>query len=423
MTKADHTIEQRPLADIQPYGKNAKKHPEDQVMAIANSIREFGFNQPIVVDKAGVIIVGHGRYLAATLLGLEKVPVITVDIDEEKVRAYRLADNKLNESPWDMDLVIQELKTLAMPMIDLTGFERRLVLEDDRKDDTVPAMPKTPKSKYGDLYQLGEHKILCGDATKEEDWLKLMTTIKADMVFTDPPYNVDYKGGGKNTSQGIMNDKMEDAVFIQFLASCFKNMRAYTKAGAGMYVFHSSSTQKEFEQALNSADIEVRTQLIWNKPSAGLGMGHYRAKHEPFFYAHAKGTDPNFYGDRTHSTIVDFQKTEAQLASWAKKQKQLEKEGIMSIWTMKREPVQDYVHPTQKPVELVMYALHNSSKVEDIVLDPFLGSGATLIACTKTNRILHGMELDPKFVDVIVQRWVEYTGNKEIIKNGEKITW
>lgn len=188
-------------------------------------------------------------------------------------------------------------------------------------------------------------------------------------------------------------------------------------------MFHSSTTQAIFEVALQANELEIRTQLIWNKPSAGLGMNEYRAKHEPFFYAGVKGTAPNFYGDRTHTTVVDFHKTDEQLAKWAKKQKLAETEGRTTIWTMKRAPVQEYVHPTQKPVELIMYAIANSSKVEDIVLDPFLGSGSTMIGCEKTNRLCYGMELDPRFVDVIVTRWVEFTGNRNIIKNGEPVLW
>mgnify|MGYP001569090317 FL=1 len=246
---------------------------------------------------------------------------------------------------------------------------------------------------------------------------------KADMVFSDPPYNVNYSGSGKNTSEGIMNDKMADASFLEFLTAAFNNTHVVTKDGGGWYVFHSSTTQRIFETALNTNGIEVITQLIWNKPSAGLGMNAYRAKHEPFFYAGMKGYTLQFYGDRTHTSVLDFHKTEEQLTKWAKQQKAAEKEGRMTIWTMKRSPVQEYVHPTQKPVELVMYALHNSSKVGDIVLDPFLGSGSTLIACEKTNRACYGIELDPKFADVIVERWCQYTDNRTVKKNDEEVQW
>lgn len=416
-------IEQRPIGGIEPYGKNAKKHPEKQVQKIADSIREFGFNQPIVVDKDNVIIVGHGRYLAAHLLGLEVVPVLQMDIDEEKAKAYRLADNKLNESEWDMELVIAELKGLSLSSVDLTGFDRRLVLNSDEKDDDVPALPEVARTAVGDLYEFGSHRLLCGDSTKQEAMFGLMQGSKAYMVFTDPPYNVNYKGSGKNTSEGIMNDKMENASFLEFLAAAFANVHAVTKDGGGWYIFHDPSTQRIFESALNTNGIEVISQLIWNKPSAGLGGNAYRSKHEPFFYAGVKDATLQFYGDRTHTSVLDFHKSEEQLTKWAKQQKVAEKEGRTTIWTMKRSPVQEYVHPTQKPIELIMYTLHNSSKVGDVVLDPFLGSGSTLIACEKTNRACYGMELDPKFVDVIVERWCEYTGNRTVKKNGEEIQW
>lgn len=416
-------VEYRKLTEIEPYGKNAKKHTDKQVLQIADSIKTFGFNQPLVVDTNGVIIVGHGRYAAASYLDMKEVPVMVLDIPEEQAKAYRLADNKLNESDWDMGLVIAELKELSLPMVDLTGFSRKLVVTLDDHDDDVPEVPKVAKSKYGDLYELGEHRIICGDSTKSEDFIRLMGGVKADMVFTDPPYNVNYSGSGKNTTNTIMNDKMEDSQFLIFLNDCFKVVTESIKAGAGLYVFHSPTTQKTFEEALMLNDIEVKYQLIWNKPSAGMGMGDYRNKHEPFFYCAVKGIKPVFYGDRTNTTVIDFHKTEEALISWAKQMKADEQAGKTTIWTMSREKVQDYVHPTQKPVELVMYALNNSSKVEDVVLDPFLGSGSTLISCEKTNRTCYGSELDPKYADVIVQRWVDYTGNRNIKKNGEPIIW
>lgn len=416
-------VEQRKLGDIKPYGKNTKKHPTEQIQKIADSINAFGFNQPIVVDKKGVIIAGHGRFFAAQYANIAEVPVVEVDISEEKAKAYRLADNKLNESDWDMELVIQELKELELPTLDLTGFDRKLVLDLSDKDDTVPEVPTKPRSKPGELYSLGKHKLYVGDATKEDAYVKLLKETKVDMVFTDPPYNVDYHGSGKNTSQGIMNDKMESARFREFLQDSFKYWNKVIKKGAALYIFHSPTSQKQFEEALSLTGFQIQYQLIWNKPSAGLGMGDYRNKHEPFFYATVKGVKPLFYGDRRNTSIIDFQKSDAELAMWAKRQKDAEKAGKTTIWTMKREPTKDYVHPTQKPVELIVYALNNSSKVDDVVMDPFLGSGSTLIACEKTNRACVGMELDPKFADVIIQRYVDYTENRNIKLNGEQILW
>lgn len=218
-------VEQRKIDEVTPYGKNAKKHSDKQIKQIAASIQEFGFNQPIVVDKQGVVIVGHGRLAAARFLGLTTVPVLTVEITEEKAKAYRLADNKLNESEWDMKLVIEELKSISMPMLDLTGFNRKLVLDSDKWDDAVPKIPIKPRSKEGDLFELGEHRVLCGDSTRMDHAQKLMGKEKADMVFTDPPYNVNYVGKGENTQTGILNDKMDDVKFLHFLKDAFAVVR------------------------------------------------------------------------------------------------------------------------------------------------------------------------------------------------------
>lgn len=412
--------------EIKPYPKNAKKHPREQVEKIANSIKEFGMNQPIIVDKDGVIIVGHGRYEALKHLGWDIQPewvMVKTDLSEERANAYRLADNKLNESDWDMKLVIEELQGMSLPMLDLTGFSRDLVLENDDKDDVIPEVLGEPHSKRGDVYMVGSHRVMCGDSTDEKDVATLMQGTKADMVFTDPPYNVAYSGRGETTSRTIENDDMSDEAFQIFLESVFKRYREHIKAGAGSYVFHSTSTQDQFAKAMENNGFAIKNQLIWNKPTASMGWGDYRWKHEPFFYAGIKDVPTQFYGDRTNSTVIDLNKSEEALIRWAKREKKLDAEGKTTIWTMKRDSVQGYKHPTQKPVELITYALANSSKMGDVVLDLFLGSGSTLIACEKTGRLCFGMELDPHFVDVIIQRYVEYTGINTVTKNGEEITW
>ena len=429
------------ITEIKPYDKNAKEHPTWHLEKIANSIKAFGCKQPIVIDKNGVIVAGHGRFLAMTeLLGytlLEQkaytkkgepaIPyVMADDLTEEEIKAYRLADNQLNAlTGQDMRLVVDELKDLDATGFDITitGFERDLILEDDENDDVVPESPVEPKSKLGDVYQLGPHTLICGDSTNKEAWEKVMLGRKADCVFTDPPYNVNYSGRGKNTSEGIMNDDMEEKVFDVFLDGVFGCIAEMTKAGAGWYVFHSTSTQSQFESALKKHGMSVHNQLIWNKPTASMGWGDYRWKHEPFFYASKEGVKAVFYGDRTHSTILDFHDSEQKILNWAKRQKKLETEGKLTIWTMKRDKVNEYLHPTQKPVELITYALFNSSKAEDLIADPFLGSGSTLIACEKTGRVCVGIELDPKFVDVVVQRWVDYTGIESVVRNGQSEVW
>lgn len=278
------------IEDIKPYEKNAKIHPKKQIVEIANSISEFGFLVPIILDKDGVIIAGHGRHLASEYLKLARVPVVRAEhLSEEAIKAYRLADNKLNESEWDMSLVVEELKDLELPMIDLTGFSRDLIIENDDKDDVVPEAPANPRSKPGDVYQLGRHRLIVGDSTKPETFSTLMGGVHADMVFTDPPYNVNYKGTGDKTSRHIENDHMEASAFDAFLVSFFKSAVDSVKAGAGWYIFHSSSTQDQFKNALEEAGLQVRAQLIWNKPTAALGWGDYRWKHEPFLLRRPKG--------------------------------------------------------------------------------------------------------------------------------------
>lgn len=408
-------IKMVPIESIVPYQKNAKKHPAKQITAVARSIEEFGWAQPLVVDKNSELIIGHCRLEAAKTLGLETAPVVVMDnLSPAQIKALRLADNKLNESDWVMDLVIDELKDLNAGGFDieLTGFDRDLLLDEEDMDDVVPELPAKAKSKVGDIFQLGEHRLMCGDATDPKHVEKLMQGVKADLVFTDPPYNVDYSGSGKQTTNKIMNDKMTPEQFDTFLKAVFKRYAEITKKGAALYVFHSSSTQNQFENAINGAGLEVKQQLIWNKPTMSMGWSHYRFKHEPFFYCGFPKTKTEFYGDRTNGTVVDLHDTEKKLFEWARREKRLEAEGKTTIWTMKRAPVQDYVHPTQKPVELIVYALTNSTKHDDIVVDFFGGSGSTLIACQKAGRINYSMELDPKYVDVIIERYEKYTEKK-----------
>ena len=280
----------------------------------------------------------------------------------------------------------------------LTGHDLDILIEEDEADNAVPSVPETPRSKLGDLYKLGNHFLLCGDSTKHEDVHKLVQLAKMDCVITDPPYNVNYKGIGENTSQGIMNDNMEESAFDDFLHDTFERMAETVKEGAGCYIFHSHKTASQFEKALKDNKFIIDTQLIWNKPSAGLGMNHYRTKHEPFFYC-SLDKNKTFYGDRTGTTV----------------------------WKIPNDP-------TQKPVELILKILHNSTKKGDFVLDLFGGSGTTLIACEKASRQAFIMEFDPHYADVIVQRYVNFitAWNRnnpdnqlpiQVTKNGTPETW
>lgn len=382
-----------PISDIKPYDKNAKKHPKKQVEQVANSIREFGFNQPVVVDQNNVLIVGHGRLEAAKLLGMTEVPALVVDLTEEQANAYRLADNKLNESEWDMKLVIEELKGLSEPMIDLTGFTTDLILESNEKDDDVPETPKEAKSELGDLYELGNHRVLCGDSTKIEDVERLMDGKKADMVFTDPPYGVDYDGGIQFTKEGVktgQRDKLIADDSEDIYAGSIPMMALF--CDGPIYTWFAHTKAKTIYTEIEKIG-DLHSLIIWEK-NGGYGAmnANYKQKHEPCLYWKAKGKKLNFVGATTETTI------------W-----KIDKDG------------KNKLHPTQKPVELSQKAIMNHSA--GLILDLFLGSGATMIACEKLHRQCYGMELDPKYVDVIVQRYVNYTGNENIKKNGEEILW
>lgn len=411
------TIVDVDIEDLKPAEYNPRQMTPEQVKGLRDSVKKFGLVDPIVVnankDRQNVVIGGHQRLKIAKEEGMKTVPVVYVDLDEKNEQELNLRLNK-NLGQWDWDMLAQ----MEVDVLREVGFNEQELLKNldiysgDEQDDEVPETPEEATSQEGDVFILGEHRILCGDSTREADVEKLMQGHKADMIFTDPPYNIAYKGQGLHTSNEIIGDDVTNEAFDTFLDKAFANCRAHTKPGAGCYVFHASRTQQQFEKALHKNNYEIKNQLIWNKPMSALGWGDYRWKHEPFFYAGQKGESLQFYGDRTHSTVWDFQKTEEQLIRWAKRQKNAEMEGKTTVWSMKRDNVHEYAHPTQKPVELITYALANSTKSGDVVLDLFLGSGSTLIAAEKTGRVCYGMELDPKYVDVIVKRWEDYTGQK-----------
>ncbi len=409
-------IEELKFADYNPRAATKKEAAE-----LKKSLERFGFVEPVVVNsdpkRKNIIIGGHFRVRTAKDLGLKEVPVHYIKIsDEKKERELNLRLNK-NLGHWDAELLVEFDENLLLDV----GFESDeldamfadLKMEDENeKDDDAPEVAETSTTQIGEIYQLGRHRIMCGDATNPDHIKALMDGQTADVVFTDPPYNVNYKGHGQKTSNGIANDNMADSAFGKFLEKIFKNYRESIKAGAGLYVFHSSSSQAQFEYAIEKAGMEVKNQLIWNKPAFSLGRCDYHWKHEPFFYCAVKDKKVQFYGNRKHCTVWDFQKTDAQLFAWAQKMKRAEEQGKTTVWSMARDKVGEYVHPTQKPVELIVYALRNSSKSGDLVVDFFMGSGSTLIAAEKSERTCFGLELDPKYVDVVIKRWEDYTGEK-----------
>lgn len=392
-------IENWPIDRLIPYARNPRTHSDAQVAQIAASIAEFGFNNPILVDTKAGIIAGHGRLLAARKLQLSEVPVIVLDhLTETQKRAYIIADNKLAlNAGWDEESLQVELAELqeADFNLDLLGFEdedlARILADQDATEgltdeDAVPELQPTPVSLAGDVWLIGNHKLLVGDATHQADVERLLGSDAADLVFTDPPYNVDYEGYTEAKLK-IKGDRMAPEQFQQFLLSTFTNYRRIVKPGASMYVCHSSSWQREFQNAMETAGFEVRCQIIWAKNTFAWGFGRYKYRHEPLFYCHVADQKDAWYGDKSQSTL------------WEEK-----------------KPAANRIHPTAKPVELVERALVNSSKAGDIVVDLFGGSGSTLIACERRGRKARLTEIDPKYADCIVRRWQDYTGKHAVLE-------
>lgn len=371
------------ITDIKPYNKNAKKHPDKQIKQVAESIKEFGFNQPIVVDKDNTIIVGHGRFEAAKLLGLTDVPVITVDLSEEKAKAYRLADNKLNESEWDMGLAIEELKGLSEELFALTGFDEDLLIEADEKDDDIPENAPTV-AKLGDIWALGRHRLMCGDSTDLVAVEALMGGQKADMVFTDPPYgikvvkNQQIGGGGKLGFAGATGEakarKYREIINDETIETAQKHFELCKDLGYQNYILWGGNYFTSFLPA-------ERGWIVWDKK---------------------EGDIKNTFADCELAWTNLGKNAQIYRFLWA---------GLLRKGDRDTE-LKERVHPTQKPVGLLSNILTDYTGKEMKVLDCFGGSGSTLIACEKTNRICYMMELDEKYCDVIIKRYEDYTGNK-----------
>lgn len=381
------------IDEIKPYENNPRNNL-DAVDATANSIKEFGWQQPIVVDKDMVIIAGHTRYLAAKKLGCDTVPVVVAsNLSDEQVRAYRLADNKTGElAEWDFKLLDTELQDILD--IDMSDFGFELDISEDeevKEDDFDEEVPEEPKSKLGQIYQLGRHRLMCGDSTNSESVKKLLGGVQADLLLTDPPYNVDY--GGKSMAdkkrsktrkdETIKNDYQDDKRFLGFLTSALSNGFNYMKSGASFYIWYAQSQSIAFYEACRASKLSVRQQLIWNKNSMVVGRQDYQWKHEPCLYGWAEGGSHSWYSDRKQTTVLNFDR-----------------------------PTHSDLHPTMKPIALFDYQIKNSTKSGDVVLDLFGGSGTTVMACEQNGRNACVMEYDPKYVDVIIKRWEDFTGKK-----------
>ena len=405
---ADH-IELKSVKELIPYSKNARTHSDNQVAQIANSIIEFGFTNPILIDSNKGIIAGHGRLMAAKKLNLPQVPVVVLDhLTEAQKRAYIIADNKLAENAgWDEEILANELNDLRQEDfdLDLIGFEDQELeklftnlYEDEEKEEELPDLDENPISKQGDIWLLGDHKLICGDSTKTETYNLLLENELADMTFTDPPYNVDYDQESRNiltsrSSKGtdkyekestgkrrILNDNLGND-FPKFLFDICSNILNFTKGAC--YICMSSSQLHTLQKAFTDAGGKWSTFIVWAKNHFTLGRSDYQRQYEPILYGWKEKNDHYWCGDRNQSDVWYFNK-----------------------------PNKSKLHPTMKPVDLCKKAILNSSKTDDIILDPFGGSGSTLIAAEQVKRRCRIIELDQKYVDIIIKRWQNISGRE-----------
>lgn len=416
--KTDLAITKMPIEKLKPAEYNPRVWTEAARKALTASLDEFGFMQPLVVNTApgrnGIVVGGNFKLDIATKRGLTELPVVLVHLTLAKEKELNLRLNK-NQGEFDLDL----LKEFDPAMLYDVGFDSKELDkiykgdgEDDFDADAEVAAIVEPTTKLGDIFQLGRHKLMCGATGDGQATKKLMGGVQADMVFTDPPYNVNYAGRGANTSNTIKNDNMSEEDFRKNLGTWFADYYAFTKSEAPLYCCYASRTHREFEDALNANGYEVRNQIIWVKKVASMGWGDYRWKHEPMFYCFKRGQSLEFYGDRKQYTEWTEEPSDEELLKTLRAQVKKDEEGGSTVWRLARE--QKYDHPTQKPIKLVSIAIRNSSKRDDVVLDLFGGSGSTLIAADQLNRKCYTMELDPKYCDVIIKRWEKLTGGKAV---------
>ena len=393
-------ITKRKTDELIPYARNARTHSDEQVAQIAASIKEWGWTTPILVDEDSEIIAGHGRVLAARKLDIQKVPTIMAKgWTKAQKQAYVLADNQLPQNAgWDMDLLKIEVMDLNLEGFDLSlmGFNDDMMAgllteetEGLTDEDAVPELTEDPITKLGDIWTLGNHRLMCGDSTSVDELESLCGEHRADMWLTDPPYNVAYEGKTKDALK-IQNDEMGDDQFRQFLVDSYTAADAVMKAGAVFYIWHADLEGYNFRGAAHDAGWQVRQCLIWKKQTMVMGRQDYHWKHEPCLYGWKSGAGHLWATDRKQTTILEFDR-----------------------------PSRSKEHPTMKPVELFEYQMLNNTKGGDLILDSFGGSGTTMIAAEKNGRHSRLMELDPKYCDVIIKRWQDFTG-KDATLDGKK---
>lgn len=394
-----------PTRELVPYANNARTHSPEQINKIRSSLREFGFINPIIVDRDKGVIAGHGRLLAAQKEGIAEVPCVYADhLTEAQKKAYIIADNRMAEDAgWDEELLRIEIESLQNECFDisLTGFDDAELsalfdLEVEGKEDEFDIDAELEKpvfSKAGDVWTLGKHRLVCGDSTQEETYKILMDGKKANLVLTDPPYNVDYEGAAGKIQNDNWNSP-ED--FYNFLLSAFSNIEKVMSNDASIYVFHADTEGLNFRRAFADAGFYLSGCCIWKKPGLILGRSPYQWQHEPCLFGWKKKGKHKWYSDRKQTTIWEFEKSK-----------------------------RNEEHPTMKPIPLLCYPIMNSSMANNsIVLDAFGGSGSTLIACEQTDRICYMIELEPKFCDVIINRYIEQVGTSEnvsVIRDGQEL--
>lgn len=386
-------IEYLPVADLRPYEKNARKHQKKDVENIAKSIQKYGMIDAIGIwGEDNTIVEGHGRWLACKKLKIDSVPVVRLDhLTDEQRREYAIAHNATAQlSEWDIDFLAEELKSLDLSDFD---FDFGLDLAEDfgeAVEDDVPEVDELsePIAKPGDIWQLGRHRLMCGDSTSVEDVEKLMDGVKVDLLLTDPPYNVAYEGKTKDKLR-IENDSMSDGAFRSFLASAFFAADNVMKPGAVFYVWHADSEGYNFRGACADIGWKVRQCIIWNKNTMVMGRQDYQWKHEPCLYGWKEGAGHLWASDRKQTTVINWER-----------------------------PSKSEIHPTMKPVGLFDYQIKNNTKGGDVVLDLFNGSGTTIMACEQNGRIAYAMELDPRYVDAAIKRWETFTGENAVLLNG-----
>lgn len=412
------------IQDIKEYENNPRFN-DNAVDAVAKSIEEFGFKVPIILDKNNIIVAGHTRLKAAKQLGLNIVPCLVADdLTEEQIKAFRLADNKVGElAEWDFIKLEEELRNIqnidmSSFEFDMSFFDEELQADDDEFDvEEALEEIEEPITNYGDIYQLGEHKLICGDSTLQEDVSKLMNNKLADLLLTDPPYNV-----AVENSQGmtIKNDDMSNEDFKRFLHKAFKNASNNLKKGGAFYIWHGDSETVNFRNACTNNDLLVKQCLIWVKNGMIMGRQDYQWKHEPCLYGWKEGASHYFIDDRTQETVIEDKINVNSLKKEEMKEliKQLLDDRVSTTIIREDKPLKNTDHPTMKPIKLLSRQIKNSTKKGELILDLFGGSGSTLICAEQLDRTCYMVEYDPKYCDVIVKRWETLTGRKAELING-----